>query len=169
MMRNHFNVRTSHRCSFLLSAQKVPPTQYTQSYGGKLRNFILTPRSYVPASFCSLSPRSQAQRELRHENLFLFSSGLFPLLHHYFCFLRDFCSRSSVLHSARHNISGKKRLRIIHVLEIIETKNFLPFSPSEGKSVHWGATQIVRSAFKHTIKRWKIKISFEPIKCFTYK
>lgn len=169
MMRNHLNVRISHRCSFFsLGSEGTADTIHT-IVRGKLRNFILTPRSYVPASFCSLSPRSQAQRELRHENLFLFSSALFPLLHHYFCFLRDFCSRSSVLHSARHNISGKKCLRIIHVLEIIETKNFLPFSPSEGKSVHWGATQIVRSAFKHTIKRWKIKISFEPIKCFTYK
>jgi hypothetical protein len=84
-----------------------------------LRNFIL-----APPRFCALgSCDSNKERELRREIYFYFHLGCFPFSIIIRRISPAFLARSVLLCSRQEGISGENPRRIIHVLEIIETKN----------------------------------------------
>lgn len=107
------------------------PAEFSQSHANKHTHTQTAVSSSLPefhfdtALICLQQLSAErTQRELRHENLFLFSSaGIFPSSPSLFSriFLE---SLSFFLPRQEHFRLRLRRSRIIHVLNIIETKNF---------------------------------------------
>lgn len=128
---------------------------------------------------------AKAKRKLLHENLFLFSSVMFPFLHHYsfatvlrflLCFfmLRKAQKKEIEREMERCFPFTSKCCRIIHVLEIIETKNSFCFSNSAKLKSSWRRTKSCNVRAHNCLLRrwfwvssWDEKLRFS--KCWTCK